>query len=408
LTPGDASPPVTRVRSRLAGPWDVVLGVWVLIVAANAYYIVPAGVLPVLMDRLAIGPTTASLLVSVMFGTQVVVGIPVGMALDRVNHRRAILVATLVLVAAYAWSWQAATEGAFWSLLVSRAVATPATAAIWTAGVNVSARGFSAARQATAVGVFTSGPPAGFALGLLTGPVVATRFGWPAVFAVYAVPAAVGCAAFWVASRRIDVSGTGTETPQAADFGRLLSDRPLWTVATMAFLGFSLYAFVTSWVPTYLTEELGFSLTRGGLFVALFPAIGIVARGGSGAVSDRLFARRRRPVALLAFGVSTPAVVLVALADTAALVLFGLLVAGLFVQLGLGLFYAQVRELADPSVAATAVAFATSMSTFGGFTAPLLGGLLIEHGGYGPAFGYAVAAALLGLLLAAVAPEPTG
>lgn len=376
-----------------------------LIVAANAYYIVPASVLPVLMDRLSVGPTTASLLVSVMFGTQVVVGIPVGVALDRADDRRAILLATLVLVAAYAWSWQAAGGGDYWSLLASRAVATPATAAIWTAGVNVSARGFAPERQATAVGVFSSGPPAGFALGLLTGPVVATRFGWPAVFAVYALPAALGCVAFWVASRRIDLSGTGTETPRAADFGRLLSDRPVQIVATMAFLGFSLYAFVTSWVPTYLTEELGFSLARGGLFVALFPAIGVVARGGSGAVSDRLFANRRRPVALLAFGVSTPAILLVAIADTAALVLVGLLVAGLFVQLGLGLFYAQVRELADPSVASTAVAFATSMATFGGFTAPLLGGLLIEHGGYAPAFGYAIAAALLGLVLAAVAPE---
>lgn len=396
---------MNRVRSRLAGPWDVVLGLWVLIVAANAYYIVPASVLPVLMDRLSVGPTTASLLVSVMFGTQVVVGIPVGVALDRADDRRAILLATLVLVAAYAWSWQAAIDGDFWSLLASRAVATPATAAIWTAGVNVSARGFAPERQATAVGVFSSGPPAGFALGLLTGPVVATRFGWPAVFAVYALPAAIGCAAFWLASRRIDLSGTGTETPRAADFRRLLSDRPIQIVATMAFLGFSLYAFVTSWVPTYLTEELGFSLARGGLFVALFPAIGVVARGGSGAVSDRLFANRRRPVALLAFGVSTPAILLVAIADTAALVLVGLLVAGLFVQLGLGLFYAQVRELADPSVASTAVAFATSMATFGGFTAPLLGGLLIEHGGYAPAFGYAIVAALLGLVLAAVAPE---
>lgn len=398
---------MNRVRSKLAGPWDVVLGIWVLIVAANAYYIVPASVLPVLMDRLAVGPTTASLLVSVMFGTQVVVGIPVGVALDRADDRRAILLATLVLVAAYAWSWRAATGGDYWSLLASRAVATPATAAIWTAGVNVSARGFAPERQATAVGVFSSGPPAGFALGLLTGPIVATRFGWPAVFAVYALPAALGCAAFWLASRRMDLSGTDAETPRAADFRRLLSDRPIQIVATMAFLGFSLYAFVTSWVPTYLTEELGFSLARGGLFVALFPAIGIVARGGSGAVSDRLFAHRRRPVALLAFGVSTPAILLVALTDAAVLVLVGLLVAGLFVQLGLGLFYAQVRELADPNVAATAVAFATSMATFGGFTAPLLGGLLIEHGGYAPAFGYAIGAALLGLVLAAVTPEAT-
>jgi len=398
----------TRLRSRLGGPWDVVLGLGVLIAAVNAYYIVPAGVLPLIRDQLGLGPATAGLLVSVMFGAQVVLGVPVGVLLDRVDNRRAVAVATLLVVAVYAWSWRAARAGDFGMLMLSRALAAPLTAAIWTGGVNIIGRAFDPAQQATAVGVFSGGPAAGFAVGLLTGPLVAARVGWTAVFAVYAVPAAVGCGLFWLTSHSLEGSVEDTATARLADFRALFTTATVWTVALVAFVGFSLYAFVTSWVPTYLTEELGFSLTRGGLFVALFPAIGIVARGGSGAVSDRLFARRRRPVALLAFGVSTPAVVLVALADTAALVLFGLLVAGLFVQLGLGLFYAQVRELADPSVAATAVAFATSMSTFGGFTAPLLGGLLIEHGGYGPAFGDAVAAALLGLLLAAVAPEPTG
>lgn len=379
---------------------------WVLIVAANAYYIVPASVLPVIMDRLAIGPTTASLLVSVMFGAQMILGVPVGMLLDRVNNRLAIVTAMVVLVVLYAWSWYAAATDAYWSLIVSRAIAAPATAAIWTAGVNIIGRTFRAERRATAVGVFSGGPAAGFALGLLTGPVIAARINWMAIFIVFAAPAVVGGAWFWVASRNIDLSGGDMETPNAGDFTRLLTDRPMWNVALMAFLGFSLYAFVTSWVPTYLTTELGFSLAQGGLLVALFPAIGIFARGGSGAVSDRLFNHRRRPVAILSFAVAAPAVVLVATVQTAVLVFLALVFAGLFVQLGLGLFYAQAREIPDPHVAATGVAFATSMATFGGFTAPLLGGLLIEYSGYSAAFGYSVVVALVGLVLAFSAPEP--
>lgn len=395
-----------RFRSVVAGPWGLVAGLWVLIVAANAYYIVPASVLPVIMDRMRVGPASASLLVSVMFGAQMILGVPVGILLDRVDNRVAIATATGLLVVLYTWSWRAAAMDGFGSLLVSRALAAPATAAIWTAGVNIIGRAFPAERQATAVGVFSGGPAAGFALGLLSGPVIAERVDWLAIFVVYAVPAVIGCGVFWVVSRRLDIAGGDLDTPRAADFTELLTDRPMWNVALMAFLGFSLYAFVTSWVPTYLTEEIGLSLAQGGLLVALFPAIGIFARGGSGAVSDRVFGHRRRPVAIMSFAIGAPAIVLIAVGNTAVVVFLGLVTAGLFVQLGLGLFYAQARELADSNVAATGVAFATSMATFGGFTAPLAGGLLIEHSGYPAAFGYAVGAALVGLGLAWFTPEP--
>ncbi|MFB6172491.1 MAG: nitrate/nitrite transporter [Haloarculaceae archaeon] len=394
-------------RPRLTGPWAVVVGLGVLIAAVNAYYIVPAGVLPVIRDRLAIGAASASLLVSVMFGAQMLLGVPVGVALDRVDNRRAIVAATLAIAALYAWSWRAAVDGDYWTLLLSRGLAAPATATIWTAGVNVIGRLFEPEQRATAVGVFTGGPAAGFALGLVTGPVVAARFGWASIFVVYAVPAAVGCVVFWLASRRHDVSGGEIDAARAGDVTRLLTTGPVWTVALVAFVGFALYAFVTSWAPTYLAESLGVSLAQSGLLAALFPAVGAVARAGSGAVSDSLFGHRRRPVVLAAFVVSAPAVLLVALADTVALVFLALLLAGVFLQLGLGLAYSLAREIPDPNVVATGVAFTTSMATFGGFVAPPAGGLLIDYSGYLAAFGAAVALGLVGVVLAWFVPEPT-
>lgn len=401
-----AEGPTTRLRSQLGGPWDVVLALGILIAAVNAYYIVPAGVLPVIRAELSLGPATAGLLVSVMFGAQMLLGVPVGMLIDRVDNRRAVVAATLAILGLYAWSWQAAAAGDFWTLMLSRGLAAPVTAAIWTAGVNIIGRAFDPARQATAVGVFSGGPAAGFAVGLLTGPLVANRFGWAAIFVVYAVPAAVGCALFWVTSRRIDISVGDTATARLADFRKLFTTATVWTVALVAFVGFSLYAFVTSWVPTYLSEVVGVSLAEGGLLAAFFPAVGAVARAGSGAVSDRLFGHRRRPVVLLAFAVSAPAIFLVVLADTVAILLFALLVAGLFLQLGLGLAYPLARETADPAVAATGVAFTTSMATFGGFVAPPVGGLLIDHSGYLVAFSGALVLGLAGAALAWFVPEP--
>lgn len=394
-------------RGTSSGPWAVVAGIGLLVTAANAYYIVPAGVLPLLMEELALGPTAASLLVSVMFGTQVVVGVPIGVVLDRIDNRRAVLGATLLLGVAYAWSYQATVDGAYLQLLVARALGTIGTAACWTAGVNVVGRAFDSGTRATAVGVLSSTPAAGFALGLVAGPPVAARFGTPAVFVVWALPVALGCVGFLAASARVDTDGAGSETPGLSDFRRLLADRAVWSVAGMAFLGYSLYALITSWMPTYLADALGLSLASGGLFAALFPAIGIVARGGSGAVSDRLFGHRRRPVTLLSFVVALPSLALILLSETALAVGAALLLGGFFVQLGIGLFYAQARELAPPAVAATSVAFATSMATLGGFTAPLAAGILIQYtGGYTTAFLYAGAVGVVGLALAWVTPEP--
>ncbi|MFP4625407.1 MAG: MFS transporter [Natronomonas sp.] len=393
-------------RRGVTGSWVVVGSLWVVLAGANAYYIVPSGILPVIMERLDVGPTAASLLVSVMFGTQVLVGVPVGIVLDRVDNRAAIAVASFVLVVSYVWSFRAAGAGGFGSILAARSVATVGTAAIWAASINVTGRAFSPERRATAVAVVTSAPPGGFALGLVSGPAVADWFGWTTIFLVYALPVVIGCLLFWVASRGLTGTTSGGSTAQSADFVKLLSTRSIWLVASMAFLGFSLYAFVTSWAPTYLTDSLGVSMAYGGLFAALFPAIGILARGGSGYVSDRLFAHRRRPVALLSFVVSAPAIVLLAVTDNIAIVIGALLVSGLFVQLGLGLFYAQARELADPSVVATAIGLTTSLAVFGGFVAPILGGYLIEHSGYDAAFGYAVVMAVLGSLLAWYSPEP--
>lgn len=393
-------------RGGLLGPWTLVASLVALIAALNAYYIVPAGVLPIVRDQLAVGPAEASLLISVMFGTQMVLGVPVGVILDRVDNRRAILVATGLTILVYAWSWQAAGADDFWMLVASRGAAAPLTAAVFTASVNVIGRAFDPQRRATAVGVYSGGPPAGFAVGLLTGPLVAAQSSWADIFLVYAAPAVVGAVAFWAVSPGHDIAGADIETARAADFGRLLATRAIWVIAFVSFAAFSLYAFVTSWTPTYLTETLGISLAGAGLVAALFPAIGAVARVSSGAVSDVLFDHRRRPVILLSFGVSSPAILLIVLADTVAVVFLALLVAGASLQLVLGLAYALARENADPQVAATGVAIVLSAGVLGGFAAPPIGGVLIDVSGYVAAFAYAVATGIAGLGLSWFVPEP--
>jgi sugar phosphate permease len=166
-----------------------------------------------------------------------------------------------------------------------------------------------------------------------------------------------------------------------------------------------MYLFVNSWAPSYLEGELALSLAVSGLVTAMFPAIGALSRVSGGVLSDRVFDGRRRPVMLLAFVVSTPIVAGFTLLRGVPVVVGALLVAGLAIQLSLGLAFAYVRELVEPSVAATAVAFLTSVALAGAFLSPIVGGAVIDAAGYPAAFALAGVLGLVGVVLAWFAPE---
>ena len=372
--------------------------------ALGAYELVPASVTPLIRASLGVSPSAAGLLVSVMFGTAVVASLPVGILLDRTNSRWAVAAAVGLFVVVGVWGWVAASAGAYRPLLASRALGGLAYVVVWNAGIDIVGRSFDADRQATAVATFTASGPVGFAVGQGLGPVVADAFGWPAVFPAFTLVALVGLALFWPTSRGKG-RASDTPVPTPAELRAVVTDRRVWTVGVLGFLGYSLYLFVNSWSPSYLTEELGLALGVSGALTALFPAVGMVARVTGGVLSDRLFGGRRRPVILIAFLVSAPIIAGFTALRTVPVVVGALLVTGFAVQLCLGLVFAYVRELVDPRVAATAVAFLTSVGLAGAFAAPIAAGALIGTAGYGTTFAVAGALGGLGVGLAWYAPE---
>ena len=160
-------------------------------------------------------------------------------------------------------------------------------------------------------------------------------------------------------------------------------------------------------MPTYLTDQLGLSLAASGTLVAVFPAIGILSRSGSGFISDCFLSQRRQPLVVVAFGATLPLVTVIAVSEIIVLLVVCLVLAGLFVQLGIGILYTYVQELVDPTVSATALAALTMMCSLGSFTAPIVTGFLIEQThSYVAAFNYALLMVGIGAILAYRGPEP--
>nr|WP_303647264.1 MFS transporter [Haloarchaeobius sp. FL176] len=383
----------------------MLVGASIMSVSLGAYELAPASVTTLIRQSLDIGPSAAGLIVSVMFGTAVVASIPAGVVLDRTNSRHAVAVAVGLLLVAGVWGWYAASIESFALVLASRVLGGLAYVVVWNAGIDVVGRSFESERQATAVATFTASGPVGFAVGQAAAPLVAEAFGWPAVFPAFTALSLVGLALFWPTSRGSG-RATDTPTPTFADLSRVVTDRRVWLVGILGFLSYSLYLFVNSWAPSYLTDELGLTLVASGALSALFPAVGVLSRISGGVLSDRLFGGRRRPVVLASFVAATPVVAAFTFLPTVALVVAALLVAGFAIQLCLGLVFAYVRELVEPAVAATAVAFLTSVGLAGAFAAPIVGGALIDATSYDVAFLVAGLLGLVGVAVAWQAPEP--
>lgn len=387
--------------------WAILGALWALSVLVVAYVIAPASVYPLVMDRLGIEHATASWLVSVVYLAMFTSAIPLGIAVDRAGTRRAVAASYLALVAAMCWSAWAGQAGSYPSLLASRFAAGVANVAAWTASVNAVGAVFPGDREATAIGLFSTSVVAGFAVGQFSGPALAAVVGWASVPLVFAGLSLVVVAAFWAIAGPVAGASTGGEPPSWPAFGRVLANRAVWAVGVLAFVAFSLNLFFNNWLPTYIGDRFGLSLQNSGLFAALFPAVGIVARGASGAISDRAFATRRKPVVLGSFAVVTPVVLGFVVVDAVVVLVAFLVVAGFFSQVGLALLFPYVRDLVPASVVGTALAVLNAVGFFGAFSAPLVTGAIIERtGSYPVAFGYAAVLAALGVVVAALVPEP--
>jgi nitrate/nitrite transporter NarK len=382
------------------------VGTWLLTAATHYYIIAPASVLSTAASDLAVAPTRAIWLVSAVPGSWAVTNFALGVWIDRFGDYRMIAVGTAIVVFAGGWSWWAGRGGAFWSLLAARLVAGVAVGLIWTASTNLIGGAVSDANRATAIGVFLTSAPAGFAIGQLSGPRIAARVGWDANFLVMIPSALVAFALIAAGARGLPVDPTSNAASARDNFAAILKHPVVWYGCAMAFAAYSCYLFLNSWLPSYLAREFALSTQLSGLLTAVFPAMGILSRAGGGAISDRLLGQRRLPVLRAAFLVSLPLVAVIAVTKVLAVIVTALVVAGFVIQLSFGVVYSYVREVVEAGTTGTALAFLTTAGISGAFSAPLVAGALIDATDtYLLAFAYAVGLTGLGLLVSWFAPE---
>lgn len=372
---------------------------WLMLLFVGAYLITPASILPLVMADLGTTEAVSAALVSMPQVTATVMGVPVGIYLDRVETRSVIPAAAAILFVGSAGDWVAASGGNVSLLIASRLFAGLGMFVLWVVSINVVSSTFPPARQATVTSMIISGYPAGYALGQFSAPRVAEAVGWPGVFPVFGGAVLVLSLAFYTTVGRLPRFDRVSEPPELADFKRVFTNRNVWQIVVVTILGYSLYMTLNSWMPTYITREFDVSLVESGVFVALFPAVGVLARPAGGWISDTMLGQLRRPVFAVSFAGATGTSIAMFYSATIAVLVGMLVLAGVFIQLQIGLIFQSVQEFAAPTAAGTAVSLASVAGWLGAFVAPVVAGELVATTGtYAVVFGFTTVLGVLGTL----------
>lgn len=205
-------------------PRAFLLATWAVNVCINAFYIAPAPVFPEMIADLGITKAQAGSLISLYLVAIMLFQILGGYASDRVDPRKTIVMASLVLLGLsllmtlFPW---------YDSILALRFVAGVPVAFIFAPSAFLVSRAFSR-RPGRAVGIFLSAPPAGVSLGTLLSPVVATSFGWPAVFVAFNLPLLFLLP--WFGREAATLPGRTHEAFALRDYVRAFRNPELWKV----------------------------------------------------------------------------------------------------------------------------------------------------------------------------------
>lgn len=366
-------------------------------VLGSTAFATTAGVLPAFLlgsqavqirRDLDFGAALLGATVAVSWGAAALTSPTMGRAAERRGGGRSLRAAAvvngiaMVVIAGLVRSW--------WQLAAVMAVAGVGNALTQPAANVLMARTVPPSRYGIAFAVKQSAMPFGTLVGGLSVPLVTLTLGWRWAFAIGGVLALTAAAA--VPTGHDVPAPHHAAEPDATDGGashparpRAALDTPLLLLAVFA-VGVGLGAAVASAQTTFLVSgavDSGLGEGLAGLLLTLGSALGIASRLVNGARADVRGGGHLRVVALMLLGGAT-ACAMFALSQPWSYVVATPL------AFAAGWAWPGLFNLAIVRANPTAPGFATSVTQTGTYlgagVGPLLFGVLVGHGGYGPAW----------------------
>ena len=351
---------------------------------------------PHMMEDLGLTMVQMSLVFSAFTLAYSLFEVPSGWLGDVIGPRR---VLTRIVLWWSAFTMLTGTAQGSRSLLAIRFLFGAGEAGAFPNAVRSFSQWFPARERGKANGVLFFGSRLG---GALTAPLALAlidRWGWRASFVAFGCVGVVWAAVwFWTYRDRpaehpdVDAAELAwiTQDPSRGEahavrtpWAALLSSPNLYAICAMYFaLGYGLYFYFT-WLPTYLTRELGFSIAAGGFFAALPFLLAGAANLGGGWYTDHLARTRGLRTARCTLGsvsFATCAALLLSATVVPSPVLKALLLALALAaaDFALSACWAVCLDV-GASHAGVVTGFMNTSGNLGGLIGPLVVGVMVER-----------------------------
>lgn len=359
---------------------------------------------PLMKGELGLSATTFGVAVSAFFWVYAPIQLFSGWLCDRFSVYR-LMAGGIVL-------WAGSTlltslVGAFLSLLVLRIMLGIGESIFFPASSKIIARHVPADRRGVANATVAAGLALGPAVGTLAGGLIVASLGWRVMFVTFGLLTLIWLAPWRRVVEALPTTGHldgGARVPVA----RLLRKWPLWSMAIVHSLGNYPFYFLLAWLPLFLVQSRGFTITQMTLLATLGYAVQAVCALAYGHFSDswtrsgRSEAACRRWMMVVSQIAAASAIFGLAFAHSAFAIGALLCLAGAATaSLSLNL-YAVAQMFAGPRASGTWVGIQNAFGNSSGILQPIITGVIIDQAGYSSAFYLTAAVATVGAIWWAV------
>jgi MFS family permease len=353
---------------------------------------------PLMKGELDLTATEFGTAVSAFFWIYAPVQLVVGWLCDRFSVYR--LIAWGVIL------WAVSTflmgfVGGFLSLLALRVMLGVGESIIFPGSGKIIARHVPPEGRGLANAWCAAGIALGPAVGTLAGGMILANLGWRAIFIVFGIATLI-----WLLpwKRVVDALpvAMGRDSERSVPVADLLKNWSLWAMGIGHAAGNFSFYFLLAFLPLYLVQQRGLSITQMTLLATLGYATQGAAAFALGAWSDRWTKSGRSEGAMrramLVTGQLTAAGCILGIVVTDSIAMIGLLlcIAGVATaSLSMNL-YAVAQMFAGPRAAGSWSGIQNALGNVSGIVGPIISGVLIDRYGYDSAFHLAAGVAAFG------------
>ncbi|MFD3745388.1 MFS transporter [Nocardia sp. NPDC058633] len=341
------------------------------------------------------------LLVSAFFLAYAIFQIPGGVLADRLGARKMILVAVLV------WSIFTAATGFAWSfavLLIVRFLFGAAEGIFPPASMKVLVERTNEQERMSANGLIMSSNAIAAVLTPLAMTPLIAAFGWRSAFFSTAALGVLVLLAIQLGLPRPLARTTPRVPVQPPPLRAVLRLRVLWYFGAIMF-GYNVIGWgLTTWVPTYLTEQRGIPLTSAGVLLAVPALATAVAVVIGGRLADRLEGNQRL---VIVPGMTVSALALILMADSGSLAAFVAFASVAMFAASLAympIFAVPLRALPAEYLGVGSAVIIVGGQLAGMVTPPVVG-VIADHLSFEVAFGFLVLGAVIAAVMAIITPQ---